>query len=231
MDALTIRLKRARTDNEALNELIVDYMPFIRQEAAKALACGIEYDDRVSVAMLVFMNCARQYEAERGGFIAYVRACIHNRFVDEGVKETRQSQAIVHLDAFPGEAADALMDDAPARAAYDREQERESLADEIARLAQALEVYGVALSGLAEICPKQTRSRLLCCKLGEAIVKDETLRAQFTASGRVPQRALAARFHISDKTVEKHRKYIVTIAVILLGDYPGIQSFLPKGDA
>jgi RNA polymerase sigma factor len=37
------------------------------------------------------------------------------------------------------------------------------------------------------------------------------------------------RFNLSERTIEKHRRYIVSLTLILSGDYPGIQAFLPRG--
>jgi hypothetical protein len=41
------------------------------------------------------------------------------------------------------------------------------------------------------------------------------------------QAELAKEFGISPKTIEKYRKYIVTLSILLLGDYPGIKAYLP----
>ena len=45
---------------------------------------------------------------------------------------------------------------------------------------------------------------------------------------KLPQAQLASALFISPKTIEKHRKYIVTLIILLSGDYPGIRAFLPQ---
>lgn len=221
MDELIRRLTLARTDNGELNRLISDYMPFIKSETSKTPVFGLGYDDRLSVAMLVFMGCARNYDETRGAFLPFAATCIRNRLIDEGKKHSRHQDRLIPLRPEEDFAADTSL------AAYSVEQERESLAEEIDRLSGALSEFGVALGSLSEICPKQKRSRSLCVRLAREAAGDETMRASLLKHRRLSVNALARRLGISEKTVEKHRKYIVTIALILSGDYPGIQAFLP----
>lgn len=222
MNDLAQRLALAGTDNEALNTLISDYMPFIKSEVAKTPVFSLDYDDRLSLAMLVFMNCARNYEEARGAFLPFAAVCIRNRLIDEGKKGQRQqaTAVLLHPEASNHETDAAL-------AAYSIAQERESLSEEIDRLSAQLLGFGVTLGSLAEICPKQKRSRALCVRLARETVKDDSLKRSLLVHRRLPGAQLASRFQISIKTLEKHRKYIVTLALILCGDYPGIQSFLP----
>lgn len=228
MDELTLRLREAREDNAALDALIADYQPFIRQEAQKVAVAGLELEDRLSIAALVFMQCVRQYSPERGGFIGYAATCIRNRLLDEGRKGSRQAAVIpLFQDDAAGEVSPA--EQAYVMEAYDRGQERQSLADEMDALSEALGGHGLSLSMLETVCPRQKRSRTQCAQLAHAVAADALLRDAFGRTGRLPQAELAVRFRISPKTIEKHRRYIVALVVILLGDYPGIRSFLPQG--
>ena len=108
--------------------------------------------------------------------------------------------------------------------------ERQGLAAEIRQFDQALGHCGVTFRELPRVCPTQRRARVRCLQLAACIAADDALRAGFQRTGRLPQGALAQRFGLSVKTVEKHRKYITALAVLLTGDYPGIRAFLPKGE-
>lgn len=222
-EILTRRLELAKGDNQELNRLIAEYLPFIKSETAKTPVFGLEFDDRLSIALLVFMNCARNYEHSRGAFLPFAATCIRNRLIDEGKKHQRQQKNIIHLhpEEKPIETDRSV-------AVYHAEQEREMLAEEIDRLGEQLRAFGIAFGDLSEIGPKQKRSRGLCVQLARETVADRQLKAMLLEKKRLSVSQLAARFKISQKTVEKHRKYIVTIAVILSGDYPGIQAFLPE---
>lgn len=226
MDELTQRLALAGAENEELNSLIADYMPFIKSEVSKTPVFGLDYDDRLSLAMLVFMNCARNYESTRGAFLPFAATCIRNRLIDEGRKHQRHQEKLILLEPEEAEHYEA----AAAISAYSITQERDALAEEIDRLSDALSAFGVTLGSLSQICPKQKRSRALCVRLAREVVRDEAMRHSLRSHRRLAVAELARRFAISEKTVEKHRKYVVTIALILSGDYPGIQTFLPDAE-
>ncbi|MDL2205618.1 RNA polymerase subunit sigma [Eubacteriales bacterium OttesenSCG-928-N13] len=223
MDELTLRLALAKTDNVELGKLITDYMPFIKSEVTKTPVFSLDYDDRLSVAMLVFMTCARNYEESRGAFLPFAAVCIRNRLIDEGKKHQRHQGKVIPL--YPQE--EHCIENSASMSAYSAEQERVSLAEEIDRLSVQLSRFGVTLGSIAEICPKQKRSRALCVRLARETAKHEKLKSTLLNHQRLSVAELARRLAVSEKTVEKHRKYIVTIALVLSGDYPGIQAFLP----
>lgn len=62
MHDLPARIERAKTDSAALDALLNEYLPFIRQEAGRHDVWGVDYDDRVSIGMLAFANCVQQYQ-------------------------------------------------------------------------------------------------------------------------------------------------------------------------
>lgn len=230
MSDLLPRLKKAKTDNIELNKLIHDYMPYIKKEVLKTPIFQMEFDDRLSIAMLVFMNCVRQYDENNGGFFPFVSICIRNRLIDEGKKLARYQEKVVPFrSSSENDSLENTESAITSQLAYKKEQERLSLSEEIDLLSQALMKVNIAFDSLADICPKQNRSRKQCTMLANEIISNPALREPFLRSYRIPQAELARHFGISEKTIEKHRRYIVTIAIIISGDYPGIQAFLPKG--
>lgn len=229
MNDLLPRLKKAKTDNTELNKLIKDYMPFIKKETAKTPVFQMDFDDRLSIAMLIFMNCVRQYDEEAGGFLPFAATCIRNRLIDEGRKLARYHAKIITFHSDEDNDVENSVQIIASTKKYEQEKERLLLSEEINLLSSDLTEFGFTLASLSDICPKQRRSRNQCITLAWEIVSNRALKEQFIRTHRIPQTELARRFKLSEKTVEKHRRYIVTVTIILLGDYPGIQAFLPKG--
>ncbi|MEF9895665.1 MAG: RNA polymerase subunit sigma, partial [Clostridia bacterium] len=77
--------------------------------------------------------------------------------------------------------------------------------------------------------PKKRRARARCLDLARWVAEDENQRAAFLRTSRLPQGELARCGNVSIKTVEKQRKYIVALVVLLLGDFPDMLAFLPRG--
>lgn len=226
MDALEARVLRAKTDREEMDCLTRDYLPFLKKQLTGRQQLGLEYDDMLSLAMLTFVGCARQYAPERGSFLGFCEICIRNRLTDEARSQNGYSSKVVLLHT-----ADESLTGADAEAsisAYDRMQEQHSLREEIESLSETLAPFGVHFAELPRICPKQERSRRQCFALAYAVALNEESRAAFLINHRLPQAELARSFDISPKTIEKHRKYIVALAVLLMGDYPAIRAYLPQ---
>jgi RNA polymerase sigma factor len=228
MSEMLQQIKKAQTDNLELSLMIRAYMPFIRKEVARTPVFQMEYDDRLSFAMIVFMNCVRQYDEETGGFLAFVSVCIRNRLIDEGKKISRYTTRTIPFAARE-ESEENCFENTRSVLEYDRDRERLSLVEEIDSLAESLQEYGITLNNLSRICPKQKRSRKQCALLAREVVSDPVLKENFFKTRRLPQSELASRFGLSEKTVEKHRRYIVALVLIITGEFPGIRAYLPKG--
>lgn len=220
MEALEERVARAAAQPGEMDSFLREYLPFIKKQASLSRG-ALDYDDAQSLAMLSFVNAARQYAPNRGAFLPFAAVCIKNRLTDECRMERRHTDKVLEFPAEGNEPSVPF--------AYDRELERQALSEELARFSAAIETYGLSFQELARCCPKQRRSRSLCRELAGLVTGEETLRSDFMRTGRLPQAALAQQARISVKTVEKHRKYIVALAVLMAGDYPDIRAFLPKG--
>ena len=227
MGELSDRIELAKADNQHLEALMADYLPFIKAEIAKVSANGLEYDDKLSLGMLVFMNCVRQYHPSRGGFISYTSVCIRNRLLDETRKLKRTRDNTVLFAPGEGEEPSAFHEDKASLVQYSLDQEQAALQAEIAALSDALSAHGLSFLELARIGPKQKRSRRLCAQVAKALWTDKDLYKGFSSSKLLPQAALAGQLNISPKTIEKHRRYIVALVLIFSGDYPSIGTYIP----
>lgn len=227
MSDISARITLAKADNRELETLIEDYLPFIKKEISRFGAMEIDYHDRLSIGMLVFMNCVRQYETSRGDFLVYAGASIRNRMRDEGKKHARHSRRFIHFGLAREEAADPRPEAEMALQDYSRQSEQRQLAEEIAELTEALAYYGINFEELQAISPKQKRSREQCMAFAMAIVPDKELMRTLRRTRRLPQAHLAELFGVSLKTIEKYRRYVIALVVILSGDYPSIRGFLP----
>lgn len=217
----------ARQDTEKMNLLISRYLPFLKKQVMELRGVKLEYDDMLSLAMLTFSGCVQQYAPEKGGFLSFCGACIRNRLLDEHRRQQRYENLTVSMNS-DHEAWINTADNHASVAAYNLELERLSLAQEIELFSTELKKFEIQFGDLPRICPKQARSRLLCARLAREIVSNAIWRHDLFSSRRIPQSALSAKFQLSPKTIEKHRRFIVTLAVLMAGDYPHIQAFLPR---
>ncbi len=227
MSELEDRLLLAQGSPEELERLLADYLPFIKKQIGKMENLAIEFDERLSIALLLFVNCVRQYTQGRGAFLSFYQTALKNRLIDESRRQKRHSGRIISLFQPDSQGREQVMDTQASIDHYRREDERRDLAMEIDSFNAQLKGYGISFSQLARISPKQERSRAQCLQLAQAVTQNEAYLAVLTQQHRLPQAQLADAFNISPKTIEKYRKYIVVLSLLLIGDYPGIRAFLP----
>lgn len=227
MSELEDRLLLAQDSPEELERLLADYLPFIRKQIGKMENLAIEFDERLSIALLLFVNCVKQYTEGRGAFLSFYQTALRNRLIDESRRQKRHSGRIIPLFQPGSEGREQVMDAQASIDHYRREDERRELALEIDGFNTQLAEYDISFSQLARISPKQERSREQCLKLAQAVAQSDEFLTVLTCQHRLPQAQLAKMFGISPKTIEKHRKYIVVLSLLLIGDYPGIRAFLP----
>lgn len=225
MGELDQRVVQAQNDSVEADSLLREYLPMIKKQVMEPISRGAEYEDILSTGMLAFAGAIQQYRPERGSFISFARLCIRSRILDE-VRREGKNAAEISLDGnFEGQfrvETDASLTQ------YSREQERQTLSEEISALRQALAEYGIPFDSLAKISPKQKRSRALCITAARRVADCDEMRETFVQSAKLAQTELAHILGVSPKTIEQHRRYIVTLVVILLGDYPCIRAFLPN---
>ena len=85
----------AKTDPDAADSLIRQYMGFLRAETAKYLhRAPIEgQDEELSIVLLAFYEAILGYEKNRGAFLAYASRGIRNRLIDYYRKEKNMQMA------------------------------------------------------------------------------------------------------------------------------------------
>ena len=100
----------AKEDLQKADELIGDYIPFIRSEASKCISRSCtEHDDEFSIAMIAFHEAILGFDKSRGAFLPYASMLIRNRLIDYRRKNLRH-QGTVSLFMPTGDDGQTIMD-------------------------------------------------------------------------------------------------------------------------
>ena len=150
----------AKQDVAAADQLICDYLPFIKAETAKFLKRPpIDgQDDELSIAMMAFHEAIGGYSRTRGAFLHYAAMLIRHRLIDYSRQERRHNQT-VSLDLPSGEQERAPSETlADPNDPYEEMATREATRAEIEELTRQMQSFGVSLNDVADNCPKQRRT-------------------------------------------------------------------------
>lgn len=228
-DILVQRVKKAQNSKEEAEKLLEDYMPFIKKNVIKNTHHVLDYDERLNIAMMAFLKSVESYNEERGNFLAYSAKVIYHQLIDEERKELNySSKVLLYSNQVDEEDKVTYIQEEASVAKHYIQLEHNSLIEEIDTYSKELEKFQISFYDLAKLGPKREKSRNLCYNIASLIVKNEILKKDFYKQHRIPQAQLAKFFSISLKTVEKYRKYIVAVVILMDGDYPKIQTFINK---
>ena len=231
---IAARVRAAQRDTHRADDLVRDYLPFIKAETAKFMGRSpVEgSDDELGIAMFAFHEAIMAYDARRGAFLPLVARFIKNRLIDYRRREARHL-TVVSLDAATEDAdgderrplAEQLAGEHPD---MDEGMVREATRKEIAELAALLETFGVSFGDVADNCPKQDRTLEVCRQAIRYAREHVELIEQLEKTGRLPLAALAKGAGVERKTLERHRRYLVAMLLIYTNGFDIIRGHLYK---
>ena len=220
----------AKESVQKADQLIGDYMPFIKAETAKFLKRPpLEgQDDELSIAMIAFHEAICSYSRTRGAFLKYAAMLIKSRLIDYYRKE-RLHRKTISLDT-PSEEDDTPLRDTLANDKDHNEEMifRDATRAEIQQLTQKMNEFGISLTDIADNCPKQERTLTACRKALQYAKENPNLLDELLQTKRLPISHLCAGSGVERKTLERHRKYMVALLLIYTNGYEIIRGHLKQ---
>lgn len=217
----------AKEDLRKADNLIRDYIPFIRSEASKCISrLCTEQDDEYSIAMIAFHEAILGYERGRGAFLSYASMLIRSRIIDFQRKETRH-QGHISLYAESGEGDRTIMDEvADERDHFEESANLEATKQEIEELSDVMADFGVSFSDVEDNSPKQERTLEACASAIRYAAKNKHLLDELLHTKKLPMAQLVTGSGAERKTLERHRKYILAMLLIQTNGYEIIRGHL-----
>ena len=218
----------AKENSRKADDLIRDYIPFIRSEATKFMSrLCTDQDDEYSIAMMAFYEAIMGYERGRGTFLSYAALLIRSRLIDYSRKEARH-QGHISLHTENGEddgrtLLDTLADDTDH---FEVSATREATRQEIEELARVMAQFEVGFADVADNCPRQDRTVNACAATIRYAKENPKLLDELLRTKKLPLAQLVAGSGAERKTLERHRKYILAMLLIQTNGYEIIRGHL-----
>lgn len=221
----------AGRNEDSLNRFVMANRRFILRCASKACNRFItESDDEYEVALVAFCEAVKRFDPEAGGFSGFAALVIRRRLMDYFDSASRRRAEVPVGDAMTWDEADGAqagvmweVQQALVRQSADEER---SVRDEIEAMAGILKGYGFSFFDVAEASPKTARTRGFCARAVNWMLDlvERILRMRSRRS--LPVREISSECDISQKVVDRHRRYIIAATEILDGDFPRLSEYL-----
>lgn len=225
-------LARARRgEREARDQILELYgsraLSIAASATGKYVRAGV--DDEASVALLALNEAIDAYDPERGvEFGTFLNTVVRRRIIDHQRRESRRrelplSQLVGGDEEGRAEGAAVLLGAVEAHARRTEAQDRRA---ELEAYREELGDYGITLQELARVCPRHRDARVRALQVAWTIVRDPKLRRHLQTRRELPLGELERRVAVSRKTMERQRKYLIALCLILMGDYGFLQEYL-----
>ena len=219
-------------DEEARNKILRDYIPFVAKSASQATGRYIRrgQDDEFSVALTAFNEAIERYDLDRGtSFLAFADTVIKRRLIDY-FRSKQANQRDLPFSDFEVEDEEAnIINYVEVQKSVEQHQkqlETESRRDEILRFTTMLMDFEISMEELVDISPKHQDARENAMEVAKALVSQPEMRDYLLSKKALPLKALMNHVAVSRKTIERQRKYIIAVSLILIGDFDMLQDYI-----
>jgi RNA polymerase sigma factor len=217
-------------DRLLLNEIIDSYKPFIAKNVSAVCKRYIyETDDEFSIGLIAFNEAIEKYSPERGSsLLSFAEVIIKRRVIDYIRKQTKDQHVSIDLtySSFEDESAGMVIVNELSLEEYKKKSDDELRRDEIIRFQALLNSFDLSFSDLVENSPKHADARENAILVARQLVGNEELKSFLIEKKRLPIKQLEKMVNVSRKTIERNRKYIIAIALILSSDYVFLNDYL-----
>lgn len=221
---------------EVREKLIKKYLPFILKVTARTCKrfVRLEEDDEVSVALIAFNEALDKYDSQqKASFFTFAETVIKRRIIDYFRKFRQEQQGIpwsaLTRDGDAEESNEVQLDKLTWKEVVEKHYEQETSEmrrEEIQEYAKLLGQYGIKFWDLVEGSPKHRDARITAYQVAALICEKESFRTHLQKTGTLPLKELEKEVKISRKTLERQRKYIIALVVIILGEFYFLQDYL-----
>lgn len=224
------RVKDIQKGNEDdKNNLIREYMPFIKKVLSNQLKRYIqEEDEAFSVGLIAFNEAIEKYNYKRGNFLTFASMVIKSRMIDKLRSDSRRSNEVYmsQLNFNSEEDDDYNYNYAENIMAIEGFESTIETKLDIKSLVEVMQEYGVTLEDLINNGPKHKDTREKAIDIGKYVFKNNHLKEKFLRTKNLPTNQLMTDFEISKKVIQRSRKFIIAIILILDSDLDTLKEYI-----
>jgi RNA polymerase sigma factor len=231
-DSINERVVNIKDNESEINILIDEYKPFIAKCVERVTGRYVRYgeDDELSIALLAFVEAIKSYNIEKGNFLAFSQNVIKRRLIDFYRKEKKHNNVISlnqNLREDEEDTPDLTTGEALDRYSVDIISEYRRL--ELEDLKKELSNWDISFFELINASPKHDKTRKIYSDIVKYILSQPELVAQIKQKKYLPIAEIEKNTGIPRKKIERARKYILAVTIILTGDYQYIKDYIDLG--
>lgn len=205
-------------DQLARERLIRHYKSYILNAVSKICKSFKTWsDEESSVGLLAFNHAIDTFKSTAGRtFLNYVYLLIQRDIIDYFRKESRNKNFSFDFTTAQNQTAVSRVEIEHSLQSFQTSIQTEELIHEILELSSLLQDFNIEFEELEHCSPKHKDTRKSLDEISLAFVDNKTFVDHFMYKKNFPVTAFVKHTGYRSKTVERHRKYLITLILIRL---------------
>ncbi len=228
-NSLNERVQRIKTSDIEIDKLVQEYKPFIASCVEKITGRFVRYgeDDELSIALLAFVEAVKAFDISKGNFLSFAQNVIKRRLIDYFRKESKHSK-IVSISTYTSDDEDSELDLSTGQALdkYSQDNISEYRRLELQELKKELHLWDISFFELTNASPKSEKTRKSYNDVIQYLMRNPDMVDQIKKKKLLPIAEIEKNTGIPRKTIERSRKYILAVIIILTGDYQYVKDYI-----
>lgn len=216
-------------DQAVQNYLLKTYQPFIAKCVSQVCKRYInpQSDDEFSIGLTAFNEAIMSYSPEKGSsFLSFSKLVVKRKVIDY-IRYIQKTPVAASLDeSYDEEKMENSTEIFAVKEIYQKEQEAWHRREEILEFKEKLHTYKLTLVELTEAAPKHRDARESAVAVARILYNDTALRDYVHRKKRLPVKDLVKKVDVSKKTLERNRKFILAIFIVLSENYIYLKEYL-----
>lgn len=210
------------------DRFISDYRPFIIKSVSKILNnkyIDIENSEEYSIGLIAFNEAIDKYNEDRKcSFKKFSYQVMQRRLIDYRRKNQKSSK-VYPFSYFEGDETYDFESKYLVEKNTDHVYNLE-IREEFVSFVRKMKDFGITMDDLVKNMPKHRDSRKTCAQIAKHIVEEDSLYDKFNAKKTIPFKYITKYVEVSQRTVERNRKYIIALVLILKSDLEIIKNYI-----
>lgn len=225
-------IEKVKNGDKLLRESFIrDYNPFIIKTVSGVTKRYVEFEnsEEYSVGLLAFNEAIDSFDCSKGhNFLKLAEQVIRRRVIDY-IRGNQKNNKVYPFTYFEGEENNSF-EEKYLKIDFDTEAESIELEEEIALFSKELESFDITLEDLVICAPKHKDSKQLCIQIARILAENKELYVKLIRKKTVPVVELMKLVDVNQKTIERNRKYIIAVCLILRSDLDDLKEYVKNAE-
>ncbi len=217
-------------DMDLREKFIKDYNPFIIKVVSKSMGnyVDLENSEEYSVGLLAFNEAIDCFDdSKSSGFLSFAEIVIKRRIIDFKRKEAKNSK-VFPLSYFERQDEEENISFENKYFTVDASSQFNNIEmkEELESYIKKLSTFGINLSDLVNTAPKHLDSKRLSIRIAKILAENKELSEKLEKKKTIPMTDLMKLVDVNHKTIERNRKFIISVYIILGSKLETLKSYV-----